>query len=95
MYKIQIMQFEWDKNKNASNEDKHGIAFEDAKDIFKDINNYKEKTNKKDELRYKIVGLIFEKLFTVIYTMRNSIIRVISARRANKTEEKKYNNKNE
>ena len=30
------MDFEWDENKNASNQKKHGISFEEAKDDFKD-----------------------------------------------------------
>ena len=88
------MEFEWDESKNESNKKKHGISFNEAKDIFQDVNNYTEQTNKNDELRYKIIGLIFEKLFTVIYTMRNSITRIISARRANSTEGKNYNDKN-
>jgi len=32
------MEFEWDKNKNASNKNKHNISFEDAKEIFNDSN---------------------------------------------------------
>ncbi len=88
------MEFEWDENKNNLNIEKHGISFEEAKSIFDDENNSTEQTNRNDEYRYKIVGLIFEKLFTVIYTVRNSIFRIISARRANKSEEKKYNDKN-
>ncbi len=88
------MEFEWDENKNNLNIEKHGISFEKAKSIFDDVNNITEQTNRNDEYRYKTVGLIFEKLFTVIYTVRSSIFRIISARRANKSEEKKYNDKN-
>ena len=89
------MEFEWDEHKNNLNKDKHGISFEETKNIFDDENKYIEQTNRNDELRYKVVGLIVEKLFTVVYTVRKSIIRIISARRANKMEEKRYNDKNE
>ncbi len=88
------MEFEWDAKKNDSNIKKHGISFEEAKDVFDDMNSFTEQTNKKDELRFKKTGLILKKLFTVIYTIRGKIIRIISARRANKLEEKKYNDKN-
>jgi uncharacterized protein len=70
------------------------ISFEESIKAFDDENSYHERTIRNDEIRYKIVGLILEKLFTVIYTIRQSIIRVISARRSNKQEEKKYHERN-
>ena len=85
------MRFEWDPTKNESNKAKHNIGFEEASKVFDDVNCYTEKTNRKDEERYRVVGFIFDKLFTVVYTFRESIIRIISARRANRLEEKKYN----
>jgi len=91
---ICYMEFEWDINKNKINKEKHNFSFEEAVKVFEDINNYIEKTNQLDEARYKIIGIIYEKLFTVVYTIRNSITRIISARRANNQEEKKYNEKN-
>ena len=32
------MKFEWDENKNKSNQDKHGIDFNNAKEVFQDNN---------------------------------------------------------
>ena len=89
------MEFEWDITKNNLNKNKHGISFEEARVVFDDEDKYVEQTNRNDEIRYKVVGLIIGKLFTVVYTVRKSIIRIISARRANKLEVRKYNDKNE
>jgi len=89
------MEFEWDITKNSLNKNKHGISFEEARVVFDDEDKYVEQTNRNDGIRYKVVGLIIGKLFTVVYTVRKSIIRIISARRSNKLEERNYNDKNE
>jgi uncharacterized protein len=85
------MDFEWDNQKNEINKEKHGISFDEAINVFNDNDVYIEKTNRTDEPRFKIVGLIFDKLYTLIFTIRQNMTRIISARRANKQEEKKYN----
>lgn len=83
-------KFEWDDNKNASNQKKHGISFEDATDIFNDRDRIQYIKTRDGERRYKAVGKAFEAIITVIYTVRNLIIRVISARRSSKEERKAY-----
>lgn len=40
--------------------------------------------------RYKIIGKAFEAIITVIYTMRDLIVRITSARRSSKDERKAY-----
>jgi len=86
------MEFEWDNIKNESNKTKHKISFERATKVFEDSNKMTYESAKKDygEKRFIVVGLIFEVLYTVIYTIRDTLYRIISARRANENETKKY-----
>jgi len=86
------MQFEWDENKNKSNQQKHGIDFNDAKDIFKDENRTNSEDNRKDygEKRWITIGIVANVFLTVVYTIRDAI-RIISARRSNRKERQEYN----
>lgn len=83
-------KFEWDNKKNRSNQKKHGISFEDASDIFSDNDRIQYQESRDGEKRYKIIGKAFEAIITVIYTMRDLIVRIISARRSSKDERKAY-----
>jgi len=87
------MEFEWDENKNQSNREKHGIDFNDAKEVFKDESKKVSLDLRKDysESRWKIVGKIYGSIITVIYTMRDKAVRIISARKASKNERDEYN----
>jgi uncharacterized DUF497 family protein len=89
------MDFEWDSNKNTSNKEKHGIDFNDAKEVFKDENKTLSEDNRNDygEKRWKIIGEIYGSIISVIYTQRNESIRIISARKASKKERDEYKNK--
>jgi len=71
--------FEWDHNKKSSNLKKHGVDFLDAVKVFDD-------PNKKEEDRTQILGFSDKDLLVVIYTNRNQNKRIISARRASKSE---------
>ncbi len=86
------MKFDWDPNKNDSNKDKHGIDFNKAKEVFKDPNLVKMNSKHKSSFEERLiaVGEILANLFSVIYTMRDNITRIISARRSNKQERKAY-----
>ncbi len=76
------MIYEWDNEKNLSNFKKHGISFEDAIPIFSD-EIYED--------RYIKFGFAFHKgVLVVVYSEKDNCIRIISARRATKTEEKQY-----
>ena len=83
-------KFEWDEEKEESNKEKHKISFEDAKDIFNDNDRLNFKSDKKEEERFKTIGKAFEAIIVVIFTLRELTIRIISARRANKEERRKY-----
>ncbi len=87
------MEFEWDENKNKSNQEKHGIDFNDAKEVFSDENRTNYEDNRKDygEKRWITVGIVANVFMTVVYTIRNAI-RIISARRSNLKERQEYDN---
>ena len=73
---------EWDDEKNAINEKKHGIRFEDAGLVFGDVARieYYDEIHSIDEDRYIIIGKVEDVLF-VVFTERpeNNAIRLISA----------------
>jgi uncharacterized DUF497 family protein len=85
------MEIEWDNNKAASNLIKHKINFEDAKNIFLDPNRL-EREDKRDynETRIQVIGIVNQVVLFVVYTKRNGRYRIISARRANKNEQRQY-----
>jgi len=62
------MEFEWDENKNNSNTKKHGINFEQAKQVFNDPDKIVyESEQDSGEQRFVILGEIFDLLYSVIY----------------------------
>ncbi len=82
--------FDWDDNKNKSNQEKHKIAFEDATDVFNDKNRLEYVSDRQGETRYLTVGKAFQAIISVVYTVRDLIIRIISARRASPDERRAY-----
>ena len=82
--------FEWDEDKNIANVEKHGISFEIAVEVFKDVRAYEVNRIVGDEIRTKFVGLIDEVVLSVVYTTRGNKYRIISARCASKTERRIY-----
>ncbi|NBC09432.1 MAG: BrnT family toxin [Bacteroidetes bacterium] len=84
-------KFEWDEDKNKSNKKKHLISFERAKEVFYDENSIEFKGNSSTELRIIRIGKTFTKIIiAVVYTIRSTAIRMISARQASKKETKSY-----
>ena len=88
------MKFEWDDNKNEDNKIKHGVSFQEAETVFDDKNAVflYDKQHSFGEERFIIIGLdaLFREL-TVCHCYRgedNDIVRIISARRATKNENK-------
>ena len=84
------MQFEYDPNKSASNRDKHGIDFEDAKSLWRDPNRVEYDALTKAEPRFVTVGRIGDRLWTAVFTMRAERIRLISVRRGRDEESEWY-----
>ena len=87
------MKFEWDNNKNEANKLKHGISFEDTKELWNDPSRIEIQTSFPDEDRYILIGRLGEKIFAAVYTIREESIRIISARRAGKREVLLYDKK--
>jgi uncharacterized DUF497 family protein len=93
---MEELKFEWDSHKDKRNQRIHGIAFEDAKYVFKDpgkiiIPDIVHST--KDEERWNVIGIVDQLLF-VVYIEKNDIIRIISARIATKKEREVYRDSN-
>jgi uncharacterized DUF497 family protein len=88
------MTFEWDEDKNRLNIKKHGISFQEAVSVFADDDKieYYDKTHSSiAEERYIVIGRMKEMLVLFVsYTERLDVIRIISARKAKKQEEKEY-----
>lgn len=84
-----IGSFEWDSNKNEANKKKHGIAFEDASEIFEGP-YLRLPTNHSSETRWIGLGRAQGLFVAVIYTERAGRIRIISARAARRYEREIY-----
>jgi hypothetical protein len=84
--------FEWDEAKAAANIRKHKISFQDARRVFDDLFVLIEQDLNEDfgEDRYIATGIVEGLLLTVIYTERGVRIRIISARKADNNEQRKY-----
>ena len=87
------MEFEWDEKKAAANLAKHGVSFEEAKNIFDDplYVDFYDPDHYFDEHRYLIIGESQQRhLLIVSYTERDDAIRLISAREVTRTEREAY-----
>ncbi len=87
------MKFEWDSNKEQINIKKHHISFKTEELVFGDENRL-EIFHSIDEDRYITIGMIDQiaVVLVVVYTMREeeTAIRIISARKATKSEREAY-----
>ncbi len=89
------MRFEWDPKKNEINQKKHGISFEEAKTVFYDecAILFDDPDHSEDEDRFIILGLSQRENLCIVshcYRGADEIIRIISARKATKTETRFY-----
>lgn len=90
-----MISFSWDKRKDEANKKKHGISFDEAKTVFYDENaiRYFDPDHSDDEDRFLMVGLSHKlRILIVCHCFRgeDSVIRIISARKATKGEEDVY-----
>lgn len=86
------MKFEYDSNKSDTNQEKHGINFEEAKMLWEDDNLLEVPLPFVDEERYLCIGKIYNKHYSAIITYRGATIRIISVRRSRKEEISNYEN---
>ncbi len=92
-YNNYIMEFEFDPQKSESNKRnkrKHGIDFLEAQALWDDPDVLTIPARTTDELRYFVIGRIFEKHWSAIFTYREEKIRIISVRRSRPEEVKIY-----
>ena len=91
MYGIN-MKYEWDIDKAQSNLKKHRISFADAVSVFEDSDAITIEDTEQGEERFVTIGMdCLGRILVVVYTWRSELsIRIISARKANKTEIKNY-----
>lgn len=85
----------WDDRKNEVNKKKHGVSFDEAKTVFYDENaiRYYDPDHSDDEDRFLMVGVSQKlRILIVCHCFRedDSVIRIISARKATKGEEDNY-----
>ena len=87
------MLIEFDPAKDEINRAKHGMSLADAERIDWEtaIINVDDR-NEYGETRYQALGLIGARVHFVAFTVRAGAVRVISLRKANKREEKRYVN---
>jgi uncharacterized protein len=85
-------EFEWDDEKAAENIRDHAVMFETAREVFDDPFASDQPDEREDygEHRYGVVGMAQGQLLYVAYTMRDARIRIISARKAEPFERRKY-----
>ena len=89
-----MYSFEWDNNKNIINKAKHGVSFEEAKTVFYDeeaLVEYDDLHSDVEE-RFRILGCsnIGNILVVVHCILKESVIRIISSRKATSYERKNY-----
>ena len=93
---MEEIKFEWDENKNEINKAKHKISFEEAKTVFYDEAALiiDDPEHSSEEQRFIILGFSRRAnllVFCHCYRSADSVIRIISARKATKNESKFYN----
>ena len=88
------INFEWDTNKNIINIRKHNVSFEEAASVFFDEEALMipDPDHSQQEERFLLLGYSeYAKLLVVCHCYRESnVIRIISARKANKRESNTY-----
>ena len=89
------LTFDWDKEKSALNQKKHGISFEEAQTVFLDENALMihDPDHSDDEDRFILLGLSAKFRVLVVchcYRKGDEVIRIISARKATRSEQRRY-----
>jgi len=89
------LEYEWDEAKNARCLRERGFTFDDAVEAFADPNALIDRDSRVayGERRYRLLGSIDGRLHVVIFTERGTKKRIISARKANRREQKHYHSR--
>lgn len=88
-----MVHFEWEEEKAAVNERKHGVSFQEAISVFADPLSvtHDDPDHSKREPRFLLLGTSDRgRLLVVVHTEREDAIRIISARQATRKERVQY-----
>lgn len=90
-----MFTFDWDENKNRINQKKQGVSFDEAKTVFWDDASilFDDPEHSEEEERFLLLGMSEESNVCIVchcYREDDSVIRIISARKATKKEEERY-----
>jgi len=90
-----MLRFGWDDRKALVNQKKHGVTFDEAQTVFFDDNaiEFDDPDHSEDESRFLLIGRSFRlRILVVCHCLREEgkTIRIISARRATRKEQKVY-----
>ena len=90
-----MYSFDWDEDKNITNIKKHGISFDEAKTVFFDERAilFDDPEHSEEEERFLLLGMSEEANLCIVchcYRESNTVIRLISARKATKKESDRY-----
>ena len=89
------LRFEWDQRKNLANQKRHGVPFEEAVTVFYDeyaVEFYDDEHSERED-RFMMLGRsVRRRMLLVCHCVRanGSVIRIVSARKATKNEQKLY-----
>jgi hypothetical protein len=95
-YFVQDDRFEWDDDKAAQNWRDHAVSFEMAREAFRDAFavEWVDDAQDPNEERYALIGMVEGRLLFVAYTLRAERIRIISARKPEPWERRRYHDEN-
>lgn len=89
------IRFVWDDKKSRENKRKHKVSFEEARTVFLDENaiRFFDPDHSENEDRFLMIGMSFTLRVLVVshcYKENDSVVRIISARKADKKEQSSY-----
>jgi len=89
------LRFEWDGRKETANVRKHGVSFEEARTVFLDENaiQFFDPDHSENEDRFILLGLSFKSRTLVVchcFRASETVVRLVSARKADQDEEREY-----
>jgi len=92
---VRALRFEWDEAKNAENQRKHGVSFEEAESVFFDERALliQDPDGASGEDRFVLLGMSGALRILLVchcYREREAVIRIISARKADRAERADY-----
>jgi len=95
---VAALRFDWDPRKAAANERKHGVTFEEARTVFFDEQGLlAADDDEEEEDRFVLLGLSGALRMLLVchcYREDDGVIRIISARKANRQERRQYEERN-